>query len=63
MKTQGEIEAAICIRMARFEHEYMGREPKRVRTHLIGDFLVVRLQDGQEFIFSAGRGNEAPRPA
>jgi uncharacterized protein YbcI len=44
MKTQGEIEAAICEGMSRFEQEYMGRGPKDIRTHLIGDLLVVRLQ-------------------
>jgi uncharacterized protein YbcI len=43
MKTQGEIEAAICEGMTRFEQEYMGRGPKDIRTHLIGDLLVVRL--------------------
>lgn len=44
MKTQGEIEAAICDGMSRFEQEYMGRGPKDIRAHLIGDLLVVRLQ-------------------
>jgi uncharacterized protein YbcI len=44
MKTQGELEAAICQGMTHFEQEYMGRGPKDVRAHLIGDFLVVRLQ-------------------
>lgn len=44
MKTQGEIEAAIADGMNRFEQEYMGRGPKDVRVHLIGDQLVVRLQ-------------------
>ena len=44
MKTQGEIEAAICAGIGRFEQEYMGRGPKDIRTHLIGDLLVVRLQ-------------------
>lgn len=44
MKTQGEIEAAICERMSRFEQEYMGRGPKDIRANLIGDFLVVRMQ-------------------
>lgn len=43
MKTPGEIEAAICQRMARFELEHMGREPKTVRAPLVGDLLVVRL--------------------
>ena len=44
MKTSGEIEAAICQGMVRFAQECMGRGPKDVHTHLIGDLLVVRLQ-------------------
>ncbi len=44
MKTQGEIEAAICDGITRFQQEYMGRGPKDIRAHLIGDLLVVRLQ-------------------
>ena len=44
MKTQGEIEAAVCAGMSRFEQEYMGRGPKDIHAHLIGDLLVVRLQ-------------------
>ena len=44
MKTQGEIEAAICEGISRFEQEYMGRGPKDIHAHLIGDLLVVRLQ-------------------
>jgi uncharacterized protein YbcI len=44
VKTQGEIEAAICDGVARFELEYMGRGPKDIRAHLIGDLLVVRLK-------------------
>jgi uncharacterized protein YbcI len=44
MRTQGEIEAAICAGIGRFEQEYMGRGPKDIHTHLIGDLLVVRLQ-------------------
>ncbi|HMN39669.1 MAG TPA: DUF2294 domain-containing protein [Phycisphaerales bacterium] len=43
MKTQGEIEAAICQGMARFEQEYMGRGPKAIHAHLVGDLLIVRL--------------------
>ena len=43
MKTQGEIEAALCEGITRFEQEYMGRGPKDIHTHLIGDLLVVRL--------------------
>jgi uncharacterized protein YbcI len=44
MKSQGEIEAAVCDVMSRFEQEYMGRGPKDIRAHLINDLLVVRLQ-------------------
>jgi uncharacterized protein YbcI len=44
MKTQGEIEAAICDGVTRFEREYMGRGPKDIRAHLIGSLLVVCLQ-------------------
>jgi uncharacterized protein YbcI len=43
MKTQGEIEAAVCQAMTRFEQKYMGRGPKDVHAHLIGDFVVIRL--------------------
>jgi uncharacterized protein YbcI len=44
VKTQGEIEAAICEGISRFEQEYMGRGPKDIHTHLLGDLLVVRLR-------------------
>jgi uncharacterized protein YbcI len=44
MKTQGEIEAAICEGITRFEQQYMGRGPTSIHAHLIGDLLVVRLK-------------------
>jgi uncharacterized protein YbcI len=44
MKTQGEVEAAICKGMSHFEQEYMGRGPKDIHAHLLGDLLVIRLQ-------------------
>jgi uncharacterized protein YbcI len=44
MKTQGEIEAAISEAISRFEQEYRGRRPKAIRTYLLGDFVVIRLQ-------------------
>ena len=43
MKTRGEIESAICAGVNRFEQEYMGRGPKDIHAHLIGDLLLVRL--------------------
>ncbi len=44
MKSQGEIEAAICEGIGRFEQEYRGRGPKNIRAYLLSDFVVVRLQ-------------------
>ena len=44
MKTQGEMEAAICQGMSHFEQNYMGRGPEKIHAHLMGDFLLVRLQ-------------------
>ena len=44
MRTLGELEAAICEGVSRFEQDYMGRGPKNIHTHLLGDLLVVRLQ-------------------
>jgi uncharacterized protein YbcI len=44
MKTQGEIEAAICLGISGFEQEYRGRGPKEIHAYLIDDFVVVRLQ-------------------
>ncbi len=44
MKTMGEIESAVCTALARFEQDYMGRGPKDIHAHLIGDMLIVRLQ-------------------
>ena len=44
MKTQGEIEAAICEGISRFEQECRGRGPKHIHAYLLGDFIVVRLQ-------------------
>lgn len=44
LKTTGEIEASVCSAIARFEQEFMGRGPKDIHAHLIGDLLLVRLQ-------------------
>ena len=44
MKTSGEIEAAVCQGIARFEQDYMGRGPKEIHAYLMGDLLLVRLQ-------------------
>ncbi|MGO9468251.1 MAG: DUF2294 domain-containing protein [Isosphaeraceae bacterium] len=44
MKTQAEIEAAICELTSRLEQEYIGRGPRAIRAHLIGDLFIVRLE-------------------
>ncbi len=41
-ETLGEIEAAICEGMTRFEHEYMGRGPNSCPP--IGELIMVRLR-------------------
>ena len=43
-KTQGEIEAGIAQGVSHFEQQYMGRGPKDIKVHLIGDILLVRMQ-------------------
>lgn len=43
MMTRGEIEAAACQAMTRFEQEYMGRGPKNIHAHLVDDMLLIRL--------------------
>lgn len=43
-KTQGEVEAAVCQGMSRFEQEFLGRGPTDIQAHLIGEILVIRLR-------------------
>jgi uncharacterized protein YbcI len=43
-RTRGEIEAAVGAGISRFEQEYLGRGPKDIRTFLLGDLVLVRLQ-------------------
>ena len=43
MRTLGEIEAAVSEGISRFEQDYMGRGPKDIHSHLLGDLLVIRL--------------------
>lgn len=44
MRSQGEIEAAVCDGIARFHQEFIGRGPRDIHSHLLGSLLVVRLQ-------------------
>ena len=43
MKTLGEMEAAVCDGIKRFEQDYMGRGPRDIHAHLLGDLLLIRL--------------------
>jgi uncharacterized protein YbcI len=44
MKTQGEIEAAICEGIRHFEQEFMGRGPKDIHSYLIDALIVIRIE-------------------
>jgi len=44
MRSQGEIEAAICEGISRFEQDYMGRGPRDIHAYLMEDLVLVRLQ-------------------
>jgi uncharacterized protein YbcI len=62
LKSQGEIEAAVCDAVARFQQEFMGRGPRHVHTHLIENKLFVHLEGvlsaaEQRLIESHGNGN------
>jgi len=60
MKSQGEIEAAVCDAVSRFQQEYMGRGPRHVHTHLVENRLFVHLQGvltAAEQRLIEGRGN------
>jgi len=44
VKSQGEIEAAVCEGVSRFQQESVGRGPKDIHCHLLGSLVIVRLQ-------------------
>lgn len=44
MKSQGEIEAAVCDGVSRFQQEFIGRGPRDIHAHLVGTLLLVRLE-------------------
>ncbi len=44
MKSQGEIEAAVCDAVSRFQVDCMGRGPHRVHAHLVENRLFVHLE-------------------
>ncbi len=42
--SKGQIEASISEAIIKFEREYMGRGPEEVKTHIVGDLVLVRLK-------------------
>ncbi len=40
----GQLEAQISEAMIKFEIEHMGRGPKRARTYILDEMIVVRLE-------------------
>lgn len=42
-RSQGEIEAAVCDAVARFQQEYMGRGPRNVHAHLVDNRVFVHM--------------------
>jgi uncharacterized protein YbcI len=45
MKSKGQLEAEISQAIVKFEREYMGRGPEDVRTYLLDDIVIVRLNN------------------
>jgi uncharacterized protein YbcI len=44
IKSQGEIEAAVCDAVSRFQQEFMGRGPRTIHAHLVENRLFVHLE-------------------
>ena len=59
MKSQGEIEAAVCDGISRFQQEFIGRGPRDIHAYLVGSLVLVRLQG---VLTAAERQLIGPRP-
>jgi uncharacterized protein YbcI len=62
IKSQGEIEAAVCDAVSRFQQEFMGRGPRTIHAHLVENRLFVHLEGvltaaEQRLIDGTGAGN------
>ena len=40
--TKGQVEAQLCEAISKFELEYMGRGPEKIRTIILQDMIIVR---------------------
>jgi uncharacterized protein YbcI len=43
-KSVGQVESAISEAFVKFEREYMGRGPVKVRTYVLDQLVVIRLE-------------------
>lgn len=41
--TKGQMESKISEGVSKFEVEYMGRGPQKIRTIIVGELLIIRL--------------------
>jgi uncharacterized protein YbcI len=62
MKSQGEIEAAVCDAVSRFQQEFMGRGPRTIHAHLVENRLFIHLEGvltaaEQRLMDGTGSGN------
>jgi len=44
-KSKGQLEAAICEAVIKFEKEFMGRGPLETKAYIIDDIVLVRLRN------------------
>jgi uncharacterized protein YbcI len=42
--TKGQVEAKISEAVTRFEIEYMGRGPRQIKTKIVDDLIIIRIQ-------------------
>lgn len=42
--TKGQVEAKLSEAISKFEIEHMGRGPEKIRTIIVQDLIVIRLQ-------------------
>jgi uncharacterized protein YbcI len=41
--TKGQVEARISEAISQFEIQHMGRGPERIRTYILNDMIIIRL--------------------
>lgn len=58
--TKGQLEAKVCEAVSRFEVEFMGRGPKKIKALVANELLVIRLQgflsQAEQRLFETNQG-------